>query len=51
MMPTRIQPVIDWESKVVQVKLDERRLEVNGMAELLSKAISFKLKVSAEQRR
>ena len=47
-MPTRIEPVVNRKTKVIQVELDQRRLEIDSMAELFGELVCFKLKMPAK---
>ena len=50
-VPRRVEPVVDGEAEIVQIQLDQRRLELDGVAEPLGEAVGLELKVAAEQRR
>lgn len=48
-MPAGVQPIVDREAQVIQVELDERRLEIGCVAQLTSKLVSLKLEAPTEQ--
>merc|ERR550519_631195 len=49
-MPSREEPVVDWEAQIVIVQFHKSRLEVFCLAEVSSKGVSLELKAPAEHR-
>merc|ERR1719490_628440 len=49
-MPSREEPVVDWEAQIVIVQFHKSRLEVFCLAKVSSKGISLELKAPAEHR-
>merc|ERR1719458_1785289 len=49
-MPSREEPVVDWEAQIVIVQFHKSRLEIFCLAQVSSKGISLELKAPAEHR-
>merc|ERR1719458_1808615 len=49
-MPSREEPVVDWEAQIAIVQFHKSRLEIFCLAKVSSKGISLELKAPAEHR-
>merc|ERR1719222_780598 len=49
-MPSREEPVVDWEAQIVVVEFHKSGLEVFGLSKASSKGVSLELKAPAEHR-
>ena len=47
-MPGRIEPIIDWETEVVIVKLDQSSMKVLCLAQASRKLVCLELKMSGK---